>query len=120
MSITIEQIAEVAHEVNRAYCTAIGDATQLPWSEALDWQKESAVSGVNFRITNPTISAEEMHQEWSRHKIEGGWKYGPIKDDAKKEHPCLVPYADLPLEQRVKDYLFNAVVTTLSLKEPTK
>ena len=25
-----------------------------------------------------------------------GWTWGPLRDDASKEHPCLVPYAELP------------------------
>ena len=39
-------IASVCHEANRAYCLALGDDSQLPWSDAPDWQRESAVSGV--------------------------------------------------------------------------
>ena len=29
-----EQIARVCHEVNRAYCKALGDESQLPWVDA--------------------------------------------------------------------------------------
>lgn len=43
-----------------------------------------------------------------------GWKYGPVKDPERKEHPCFVPYDGLPPEQRAKDYLFRAVVHQLS------
>jgi len=46
-------------------------------------------------------------------KKEQGWKLGPVKDLEKKEHPCFCPYGDLPLEQRVKDFLFAAIVETL-------
>ena len=35
---------------------------------------------------------------------------GPVKDPEKKEHPCFLPYDELPLSQRIKDYLFTAVV----------
>ena len=46
--ITDEQIARVAHEANRAYCLSLGDPSQLPWEEAPDWAKESAIDGVRF------------------------------------------------------------------------
>ncbi len=37
-----------------------------------------------------------------------------MKDAEKKEHPCFVPYAELPAKQRMKDHLFGAVVRTLA------
>ncbi|MEQ9948114.1 RyR domain-containing protein [Pectobacterium aroidearum] len=53
---------------------------------------------------------EASHNKWLEFKKQDGWKYGPVKDAEKKEHPCFVPYGQLPKEQQVKDYLFRAVV----------
>jgi hypothetical protein len=36
-----------------------------------------------------------------------------VKNPDAKEHPCFVPYDELPAEQRTKDYLFQAVVRAL-------
>ena len=47
------------------------------------------------------------------HKIEQGWRLGPVKDETRKEHPSMVPYDELPLEEKVKDYLFRGVVQAL-------
>lgn len=104
-----EQVAKIAHEVNRAYCKAIGDDSQPSWDDAPDWQKQSAVNGVNFHHANPDAGPSASHESWLAEKQAAGWKYGPVKDPDIKEHPCFVPYDDLPLEQRVKDYLFSAV-----------
>ena len=41
----VKQIAEIAHNINRAYCKSIGDDTQPEWKDAPDWQKQSAISG---------------------------------------------------------------------------
>ena len=109
-SISVETLARIAHEVNRAYCRAIGDLSQPTWEDAPDWQKDSAVNGVIFHIVNPAASPDESHEEWLAEKRATGWKYGPVKDTKRKEHPCFVEYAELPLEQRVKDYLFRGVV----------
>ncbi len=46
--MTIESIAKICHEANRAYCATIGDASQLPWEESPDWQRQSAINGVKF------------------------------------------------------------------------
>lgn len=112
-NVTLDYIARVAHEVNRAYCSAIGDNSQLSWEDAADWQRESAINGVRYALTNDSVTPEEQHDAWSLDKIQAGWKWGPVKDPDKKEHPCLVRYDELPLEQKVKDYLFRAVVSTL-------
>lgn len=108
--LDLEQIAAIAHEANRAYCQAIGDHSQLPWDEAPDWQKDSAINGVLFHVANPDATPENSHESWLREKTEQGWKYGPVKDPEKREHPCCVPYSELPVEQRAKDYIFRAVV----------
>lgn len=107
------EIARVAHEVNRAYCSAIGDNTQPAWGDAPDWQKKSALSGVLFHIENPDAGPDHSHNEWLREKAADNWKYGAVKDPDKKEHPCFVPYDELPVEQKAKDFLFRGVVHAL-------
>jgi hypothetical protein len=111
--MTPTQIAEVAHEINRAYCTALGDTSQKPWADAPDWQKTSALNGVNFHLANPDAGPDHIHSEWLKEKEASGWKYGPVKDEAKKEHPCFVPYEQLPVEQKAKDFIFRGVVHAL-------
>jgi hypothetical protein len=109
------QIAEVCHEVNRAYCQAIGDNSQPEWIHAPEWQRVSAIGGVNAHIgSGLEMTPEGSHESWMKQKIADGWKHGPVKDAEKKEHPCMVSYSELPVEQRTKDYLFRAVVHTLA------
>lgn len=113
MRVLNSDIARVAHEINRAYCTAIGDNSQPAWEDAPQWQKDSAIAGVEAILGNLETTPEQSHENWSAHKIAEGWVFGPVKDPVAKEHPCLVPYSELPVEQRVKDYLFGAVVRQL-------
>lgn len=112
-TISDEQIARICHEVNRAYCAAMGDHSQPDWDNAPDWQVKSAVAGVRFIRTNPDASPSASHESWMEEKRRDGWSYGPVKDPARKQHPCFVAYEDLPIEQRAKDYLFGAVVRSL-------
>lgn len=112
--MNIEQIARVAHETNRAYCATIGDFSQQPWEDAPEWQRASAIKGVQFHVSaherGEKPSASASHDSWLEEKRRDGWTYGPVKDAATKEHPCFVPYDELPVEQRLKDYLFGSVV----------
>jgi hypothetical protein len=108
--LNIGIIARVAHETNRAYCFGIGDNSQKRWDEAEQWQRDSAVKGVEFALANPDGPASAQHDAWLADKVRDGWVYGVEKNAELKTHPCLVPYLELPLEQRVKDYLFRHVV----------
>lgn len=111
--MTIVDIAAVAHEANRVYCQALGDSSQLPWVDAPDWQRRSALNGVKFHLENPGASPSASHDEWLKEKYATGWKHGPVKDPEKKEHPCCVPFDELPPEQQAKDRLFSAIVGAL-------
>lgn len=108
-----EPIARVCHEANRAYCLSIGDASQVPWDEAPDWQRTSAIDGVRHRLYNPDAPASVSHDRWLTHKQAEGWTYGPVKDPERKQHPCMVPYEQLPAEQQRKDALFVSIVEAL-------
>ena len=111
--MTDEQIAKVAHEVNRAYCQALNDYSQPPWDQAPEWQKESARLGVKLHRDNPEANPSASHESWMAQKIADGWVYGPEKRPDLKQHPCIVPFMELPREQRAKDFIFRAVVHAL-------
>lgn len=111
--MTITQIAKVCHEANKAYCEALGDFSQPLWDAAPDWQRQSAIDGVNFHLTNPNAGPEGSHENWLRLKQKEGWTFGPVKDPAKKEHPCFVPFAALPAPQKAKDHIFRQIVHSL-------
>ena len=108
-----ELIARVAHDVNRAYCQSLGDNSQPKWNDAPQWQKDSALLGVELHLNNPNAGPQASHESWMKQKIEDGWAWGPEKDAELKTHPCLVEFAELPKEQQAKDFLFRGVVHAL-------
>lgn len=110
----VERIARVCHEVNRAYCQALGDDSQPKWDEAPDWQKQSAINGVRLHLVCPDAGPEASHESWMTEKEAAGWVYGPTKDADAKTHPCMVSFAELPREQQAKDFIFRAVVHALA------
>lgn len=112
MSHPLDRIARVCHEVNRAYCQALGDNSQPAWEEAPEWQRVSARMGVDLHLSGD-FGPEASHIAWMRQKQEEGWVYGSVKNPELKQHPCMVPFADLPREQQAKDFIFRAVVHAL-------
>ena len=107
-------IASICHEANRALCERFGDNSQKSWAEAHPEQRESAIKGVEYRLANPEATPEDQHEAWSKEKEANGWVFGPVKDFEAKTHPCLVPYDELPLNQRLKDHLFQGIVDALA------
>ncbi len=106
----LTNMARTCHEANRAYCQAMGDNSQLPWDEAPEWQRQSALNGVAFHLSNPQAGPDASHNAWMADKVAAGWVYGPVKDAEKRQHPCIVAYGQLPKEQQAKDYIFRAIV----------
>lgn len=53
--------------------------------------------------------AENIHEVWAMNKIAAGWKYGEVRDDVRKKHPCLTSFDRLPMAEKRYD-------TTLALQ----
>ncbi len=110
MTVIIENIAKTCHEANRALCAAFGDLSQVDWNSAPTWQRTSAINGVMFCIEHPEAPPSANHDSWMAEKIAAGWVHGMVKDADAKTHPCIVPYDELPPDQKAKDYVFKAIV----------
>lgn len=59
------------------------------------------------------LLARNVHEVWAAGRLAEGWTWGPVRDDALKQHPCLVPYEELPEEE--KDYDRRTAAGTLKL-----
>ena len=57
--------------------------------------------------------AKNVHDVWAAGRMKEGWTYGPERNDAEKKHPCLVPYEELPEEEKAYDR--NTAQETLRL-----
>ena len=57
--------------------------------------------------------AENVHEVWVKACIDEGWTYGEKRDDIHKKHPCLVPYDELPEEE--KEYDRNTAMNTIKM-----
>lgn len=57
--------------------------------------------------------AENVHEVWAKARMDEGWTYGEKRDDIHKKHPCLVPYDELPEEE--KEYDRNTAMNTIKM-----
>ena len=47
--------------------------------------------------------AKNAHEVWAQNRMNEGWTYGAVRNDAMKQHPDLVPYEDLTEGEREYD-----------------
>lgn len=60
--------------------------------------------------------AKNTHEVWSAGRIADGWSYGPVRDDEKKQHPCLIPYEELSEEEKEYDRATSLETLKLVMK----
>lgn len=111
--MNIRQLARICHESNKALCDAAGDFTQPPWFLMTPHAQDMTISGINALLKEPDLTSEQVHEKWVQAKLDAGWSWGPEKNEEKRTHPCIVPWSELPEEQRAKDDLFKAIVNSL-------
>lgn len=111
------QVARVIHAANAEMQAVLGhDVISVPWFWEPLSQRRVTVNGVVMtRIAN--LTAAGNHEIWLESKARLGWRCGPEKDPEKKTHPAMVPWENLPAENRDQAELFVAVVRALSRQE---
>ncbi|HEX4484967.1 MAG TPA: RyR domain-containing protein [Terriglobales bacterium] len=55
--------------------------------------------------------AENTHEVWARERMAQGWTFGRERNDARKQHPSLIPYKELPESEKIYDR--NTAIQTL-------
>ena len=61
------------------------------------------------------LIAKNVHEVWAKQRMEEGWVYGETKDSKLKTTPCLVPYEDLP--ENEKEYDRKTALETLKVMQ---
>jgi ryanodine receptor 2 len=64
-----------------------------------DEENQIDVSRVQLRselLELAEVLARQVHETWVRVRLDEGWTFGPRRNDDRREHPCLIPYAELP------------------------
>ena len=107
-------IAEIVHATVRQYNIVHevpGD--NFEWDDMDESYRESIEKAVKDEMETPTKEPDESHKKWLKAREDDGWVYGPLKDQEKKQHPCMVPFEELPEVQQYKDILFVTMVALL-------
>lgn len=117
MTKDLEPIARVVHEAVRAWSIAHEQDALPAWSEAPEWMRSSTRQSVQFVLDHPEAGPDTQHEEWVRQRRADGWTFGPVRDEALKQHPMLIPFSDLPRFEQQKDALVCAIVKALTYSD---
>ena len=120
--ISLDIVAQMAHDAVCTFC--ISEAiSRRTWNEITDADKELSLramkSLLDSRVFDPPCLdiaslAEIVWDAWMQSAISLGWKYGPVKDEKKKEHPSIVPdYKTLSTFEKTKDYIYIGIIQSI-------
>ena len=110
----VRMTAAMCHAANKAWCELNADYSQVPWDTAPENIQNSAIDGVLHVLdADGPVSQADGHNRWLAFKRADGWVYGPVKDAELREHPCMVPYEELPDDEKMKDALFLGIVRAM-------
>lgn len=112
--MSVYSIARRCHDANRAFCLAVGETAPPPWPLAGVETHSSLQAAVRYALEHPELTPEGNHARWCERRTADGWVNGPVRDEHLKQHPCLVPYEELPRARQAQDRLFLAIVRALA------
>lgn len=62
------------------------------------------------------LLAKNTHEVWAEARRKEGWIYGNERNDKLKQHPCLVPYNELPESEKEYDRILAMNTLKLIIK----
>ena len=108
-----EYIAKIAFNLLQIICIYNSESCIETYDNLSEERKNQVLCAVEEVLDNPKITAYDVHDVWMKAKLKDGWQYSPVTDREKKEHACLVPFAELNVFQKLKDAMFIQIVLEL-------
>lgn len=82
-----------------------------PWEQRDEKFRKQFVAIIDKYLKQDKLpTPEEAHDSWMQSYFDMGWKYGETRDVGNKTHPDLLPFNELPQDERDKDAIFLAFV----------
>ena len=97
-----DDLSEELRESNRAQALNISEKLSMA-GFAYDAGDTPFPSVEEFDEKTTLLLARSEHIRWMQEKLANGWTYAPVRDNELKQHPCLVSYEELPVDEQQKD-----------------
>lgn len=111
------KIAEILHNAVSAI-PRIDGSVMVPWDALNGILKDKAADTVALLMEKSIMFAhgmsdEYLHDIWHANMIEMGWAYGPTYSLEHKLHPSMVPFNELPDDEKIKDAIWAGIIYAL-------
>ena len=109
-TLSLTQMGRVWVSIVRDYCAFAGHDIPGHFDARPEEFQIGLLSAIDKHMDNyPNAQTpEESHNLWLAKHAQMGWVYGSCRNEEAKTHPCMVPYDELPNDQKLKDVLFIA------------
>ena len=107
-------ITRVAYAACAKFEELAGGKPQPLWDELTETTREETIARAEGMLDGETTTPAQRHNAWCADMVSAGWRFGPEVDDAKCEHPLMIPYDALPASMRHSNEMFMALVLTLN------
>ncbi|TLP68231.1 hypothetical protein FEA48_30730 [Pseudomonas nitroreducens] len=107
-------IGSVVHAALNSMMSVLGGIELLQWDDADDSYRERVLDTVQTYLESPDTTPDQLYELWLQAQFANGWVLGDVYDAAVKTNPHLVPYAEVPVEQRAKDAVVQRLVAVLA------
>lgn len=113
-TLTVEDLGRLQHALRREIALMFGDGSVPPeWADSPEWMHADSGRGALDMLARPDKTAREEHDRWMAAKTADGWEYGPVRDNARKLHPSMVPFEYLTPGEQLKDIVTVALTREL-------
>lgn len=106
----VSNIALLAHAALNALAHILTGSDLIDWEAAAEDAKARLIAGIQMILDDPQATPEQQHEKWLAARQAEGWKHGKERDADKKISPLILPYAELPTDQKARDYVLFALV----------
>lgn len=111
------KIAEILHNAISTIPRPDGSVI-VPWDALNGILKDRAASTVAHLMewmkgAPHGIPDEELHDVWYNNMVAMGWAYGPTYSLEQKLHPSMIPFDELPDDEKIKDAIWSGIIYAL-------
>lgn len=103
-------LAEACHEATKVISEQILSEEKKEWKTVSSDAKARLINAVRRAIDDKVTDPAIAHANWITDMEKEGWQYGEEFSEENKTHPCMVEYAQLPVGQQTKDYIFISIL----------
>ena len=109
--MTLDKIGKIVYSTMQALDPDYVDPP--PWEDVSDHTKNATLEIITRYNEDPSYRAELYHEQWKTDWENAGWTFGKTRNDAKKKHPFLVNYNELPESLRVTNTVTESLILSL-------